>query len=226
MKTKKITNRTIMFTTRENEEYDVNLGLILGEKHNFVIDTGMGSGSVAPILEYIGEDAKPIIVVNTHSHWDHTFGNCMLENSTIISHILCRERLDKGWDGEAQEYIKKNREYIEGEVRKCLPNMVFEGSLCFPEEGISIFHSPGHREDCISVYDAVDKVLYTGDNFGVREGRALLWGEDLFAFQRLIETYKQYDFDICLSGHSEPQTKEVIALLETALAEAQRKHRD
>jgi len=215
-----------MFSTPENEDYDVNLGLIMGVKHNFIIDTGMGGGSVAAMLEYIGDDPKPIIVVNTHYHGDHIMGNWVLEKNMIISHVLCRELIDKNWDGEIQENIcKVFSEYITGEVRKCLPNVVFEGSLHFPEDGISIFHSPGHTEDGISVYDAVDKVLYTGDNFGVIEGRAVLWGEDLPAYRSLIETYKQYDFDICvpshnLIGYSRPQTREIIALVEAALSEA------
>ena len=75
MKPIKISNRNIMFTQPMEKTYDLNLGLILGAKYNYIIDTGLGSGSVAPILEYIGSDTKPIIVVNTHYHWDHVWGN-------------------------------------------------------------------------------------------------------------------------------------------------------
>jgi len=118
MKPVKITDRNIMFTQPMNDHYDLNIGLILGNKHNFIIDTGLGSGSVKPIIEYIGSDKKPIIVVNTHCHWDHIWGNFMFENSLIIGHPLCRELQDKHWDDVVKDY----KESIDGEVRKCLVN--------------------------------------------------------------------------------------------------------
>ena len=224
MKITKVTDRHIIFTVPENADYDVNLGLILGENHNFIIDTGMGSSCVNAILEYLAGDSKPIVAINTHAHEDHIMGNWVLKDSIIISHMLCREIMDKRWnDGSIREYVQQNSEYFDDEIHKCLPNLVFEYSLHFPDEGITLFHSPGHTEDCISVYDAFDKVLYTGDNFGVSEGVAHLWAEDLQDYQRLIETYKQYDFNICIPSHSEPQTRGVLTLLETALAEACRK---
>jgi len=40
----------------------------------------------------------------------------------------------------------------------------------------------------------------------------------------MVEVYKRHDFEICLSGHSEPQTKEVIDYLEVALAEMRDKN--
>ena len=219
MKPIKITNRNIMFTEPMTEVYSLNIGLILGIRHNFIIDTGLGSGSVVPVLEYI-RDPKPIIVVNTHCHWDHIWGNWVFEKSPIIAHTICLEMEDKHWDCAIQE----NAKYIDSEVRKCLPNITFEGSLHFPEDGISIFHTPGHSADCISVFDAVEKVLYAGDNIGDTEEEIVPYIEtDLATFRRMIENYKQYDFDFCVSGHNKPQTKDVLARMEATLLEAWKK---
>jgi len=219
----KITDRNIMFTEPMGKDYDLNMGLILGEKHNYVIDTGLGSGSVAPVLEYIRGDAKPVVVVNTHFHWDHIWGNWVFENSLMISHTICRELEEKYWDEALAEFA----ESIDGEVRKCLPNMVFEGSLHFPCDGIHIFHSPGHSADCISIYDEVDKVLYAGDNIGDTEINIVPWIDtDPETFKKLIETYKQYDFDCCISGHNKPQTKSVLARMESALADSWEKQKE
>jgi len=217
MKPIKISNRNIMFTEPMGQTYDLNMGLILGTKHNFVIDTGLGNGSVAPVLEYIGDDKKPIIVVNTHCHWDHIWGNWVFANSIIISHKLCRELEDKHWD----EAIEALSDRIDGEAHKCLPNMTFEGSLYFPEDGISMFHTPGHSPDSISIYDAVDKVLYVGDEIGDTDDEIVPWIEtDMETMQRTIDIFKQYDFDIAVCGHNKPQTKAVLARMEAALPEA------
>jgi len=202
------------------QDYDLNLGLVLGLKHNFIIDTGLGSGSVAPILERIGNDGKPIIVINTHSHWDHVWGNWVFEDSLIISHTRCRELEDKSWD----EVIRENAQYIDGKANKCLPNMIFDECLYLPEDGIRVFYTPGHSIDCISVYDEVDKVLYAGDNIGDTEDGIVPWIDtDQETFQSLIETYKEYDFEFCISGHNKPQKKAVLARMESNLADAWKK---
>jgi len=217
MKPIKITDRNIMFTQPMTEDYDLNLGLILGLRQNYVIDTGLGSGSVAPILDYIGNDGKPIIVINTHFHWDHIWGNWVFGDSPIISHTSCRELEDKCWD----DALRENAKYVDGEVRKCLPNMVFDKSLYFPDDRICVFHTPGHSEDCISIYDEVDKILYAGDNIGDTADAIVPWIDtDMATFECLIETYKRYDFDICISGHNKPQRKSVLARMESSLLEA------
>jgi len=218
MKVTELTKRNILFTVPENAKGGfVHMGLILGKKYNFIIDTGMGESNIKAILEYIGEDKKPIIAIITHAHWDHIFGNSALKDEIIVSHALCREIMDKEWDIETKAFMIKNRDFIDSEIHKCLPNLVFEGSMCFKEEGITLFHTPGHSDDSISVYDSLGKVLYTADNFGVESGEAYLWMGDEAA-KHMIELYKQLDFNICVPSHSEPQTKEVITFLE-ALAD-------
>jgi len=188
MKPIRISNRDIMFTEPMTKDYNLNLGLILGKTNNYVIDTGLGSGSVAPILDHIINDGKPIIVINTHFHWDHMWGNWVFGECPIISHTTCRELADKCWD----EALRENAGYIDGEVRKCLPNMVFDGSLYFPDDRVSVFHTPGHSEDCVSIYDEVDKVLYAGDNIGDTEDDIIPWIDtDLATFQSLLKTYKR-----------------------------------
>lgn len=218
MKPIKITSRNIMFSEPIAQwGFDLNMGLILGTKHNFLIDTGVGSGSVMPVLAYLANDSKPIVVINTHSHWDHVWGNFVFKNSLIIAHTICRDVLEKCWD----EKVIENAAFLDGEARKCLPNMTFKGSLHFPDDGVSIFHTPGHSADDISVYDAVDKVLYAGDNIGDTDEEIVPHIDtDIETFQSLIETYRQCDFDICISGHNKPQARDVLTRMESGLASA------
>jgi len=213
MKPIKLTDRNIMFTQEkpfEGMDFDLNLGLILGRMNNYVIDTGFGSGSVDPILDYVheaGGGEKPFYVVNTHSHWDHVWGNCVFENCVIIAHPLCREICARGWDGDLTMWGK----YIHGDARRSLPNMTFDSALFFPDDGITIFHSPGHTEDCISVYDEVDKILYAGDNIGDLESEIIPHIEtDRDTFAKLIEMYRLLPFEKVISGHNKPQGREVL----------------
>ena len=215
----KITARNIMFSRPMTKEYDLIIGVILGENNNYVIDTGAGSGDILPVLEYLAGSNKPTIVVNTHCHWDHIFGNHVFDGSPIIAHTSCRDMIPDGekWD----EALQQLSDQLAGQVRRCPPNLTFEDKLHFPDDGITIFHTPGHSQDCISVYDAVDKVLYAGDNIGDTEDEIVPWIDtNLETFRQMIETYKGYDFDICICGHNKPQTKAVLARMENALPAA------
>ena len=223
MKAVKISDRNIMFFKPTIYNFNLNLGLILGNNRNYIIDTGVGSGSVKPILDYIGDDKKPIVVINTHWHWDHIWGNWVFKDSMIISHSICRILANRHWD----EDIKKHAKHIaDGEVHKKLPNLVFEDKLYFPDDGISIFHSPGHTADSISVYDEIDKVLHAGDNIGDTDDIIVPHIDtDLETFKKLISLYGGYDFDICISGHNKSQGKDVLSRMDAALYECWNKQR-
>ena len=225
MKPVKITNRNIMFTEPMGEGYDLNLGLIIGGQRDYVIDTGLGSGSVEPIFEYLKclGDEKPLIVINTHCHWDHVFGNFMFEKNPIVAHTQCRELLDEHWE----EFINECSEYMDGRVIKCLPNLTFEDRLYFPDDGLSVFFSPGHSPDHISVFDEVDRVLYAGDNIGDTDDNIVPWIDtDIETFRKTIGLYREYDFDICISGHNKPQGRDVVARMEDALEDSWKKQKE
>ena len=218
MKPVKITERNIMFTepmAYQEQTYALNIGLILGKQYNYVVDTGFGSGSIEPVLAYLGENKKPIIVVNTHFHWDHVWGNWMFPDSIIISHVTCRKILEEIWDEE----VRSNAEFVDGQVHKHMPNLLIEDGIYFPGDGIKIFHTPGHSEDCISIYDEADKVLYAGDNIGDTEDAIVPYiGTDVETYRnRVINAYKQYDFEVCISAHNKPLGKDVISRIEASL---------
>ena len=213
MKPTEITKRNIMFSQPMNE-YLLNIGLILGRTNNYLIDTGLGSGSVKPVIEFLKDDNKPIIVINTHSCWDHIWGNFVFSDNIIISSPLCRKSIDEGWD----YCIAKNGNQMDGEAKKCLPNTTFNGTLYFPEDEIIIFETPGHTPCSISIYDAKDKVLYAGDNIGDTDDEIVpyIFTDDK-TMLNTINIYKQYDFEICISGHNNPQPKSVLARIEAEL---------
>ena len=209
-----------MFTEPMGQDYDLNIGLIVGGQYNYVIDTGLGSCSVVPLIDYIGSNGKPIVFVNTHAHWDHIWGNWVFKDSIIIAHAFCRELIHRHWDEALQEFSDS----IDGEVRKSLPNLVFEDLLYFPDDGVMIFHTPGHSIDCISIFDEVDKVMYAGDNIGdTAEAIVPFLATSPEIFRGTIDKYRRYDFDVCISGHNKPQGKNVLDLMDAALDECWKK---
>jgi glyoxylase-like metal-dependent hydrolase (beta-lactamase superfamily II) len=206
MKIERIKNRSIVFKYNI-AEWDLNIHLIMGDKYNYIIDTGLGSMSVAPIKEYLGSNQNPIIVINTHHHWDHIWGNSSFKGCTIISHRLCRELIVQKWD----KMMVKNHQFIKGNVEMCLPNLVFEDSLYFPDDKIRLIYTPGHTADCISVIDEKDRVINISDNIGDTIDEIVPSIEaDKKVYINTILGYKQLDFDTCVSGHNVVFGKEIF----------------
>ena len=98
MKTEKITNRNTIFTANESEDSTVTTGIIRGKAHNFIVDTGTGGDFAQAMIDSLADSSLPIIVINTHHHWDHVYGNWKFEGNKIIAHKLCAEYMDEKWD--------------------------------------------------------------------------------------------------------------------------------
>lgn len=206
MKIEKIGNRNVVFKHRI-DDWDLNIHLILGEKYNYIIDTGLGSLSVAPIKEYVKNNKKPIIIINTHYHWDHIWGNSEFYDCTIVSQRLCRDFIAENWD----EMKKKNGSHIIGEANMTLPNLVFEEMLYYPDDQIRMFYSPGHTIDSISVLDEVDGVINIGDNIGDTLDDIIPSIETTKnVYQKTILNYKTLNIKTCVSGHNQTFGKNVF----------------
>lgn len=201
----KIKNRSVLFTYSLG--WNLNIHLIKGKINNYIIDTGLGSLSLEPVMEYIKDDNKPIIVINTHYHWDHVWGNSTLDNCIIISHKLCRDIIELKWE----EMMQKNKSYVDGEVERCLPNLVFENELYFPDDRIRIIYTPGHTIDSISVIDEEEKVINVGDNIGDNLDEIVPNVEcDKNLYIDTLIKYQNIDFDTCISGHNIVLDKNII----------------
>ena len=70
-------------------EWDVNVGLVLGRDGAVVIDTRSSDVQGRHALDDVrrlGRDIRVSHVVNTHVHFDHTFGNAAFDTATVHAH--------------------------------------------------------------------------------------------------------------------------------------------
>ncbi|MGB8382487.1 MAG: MBL fold metallo-hydrolase [Dermatophilaceae bacterium] len=78
-------------------QWDVNVGLVVGTAGALVIDTRSSAAAGAEVLRDVGRVADPSAVrhvVNTHVHFDHTFGNIAFAGCTIHAHDNVATALD------------------------------------------------------------------------------------------------------------------------------------
>jgi glyoxylase-like metal-dependent hydrolase (beta-lactamase superfamily II) len=81
--------------TRRYRFFDQQIGVILGGRDVLVVDTRSTPTQAREIATDLRELTRdPVtIVVDTHFHFDHTFGNSVFRPATIWGHVRAAERL-------------------------------------------------------------------------------------------------------------------------------------
>jgi glyoxylase-like metal-dependent hydrolase (beta-lactamase superfamily II) len=73
---------------RRYDEWDLNVGLVVGTEGALVIDTRATTEQASELLAHIREltDAPVRWVVNTHAHFDHVVGNSVFTDAAVYLH--------------------------------------------------------------------------------------------------------------------------------------------
>ncbi|TDE55649.1 MBL fold metallo-hydrolase [Nonomuraea mesophila] len=80
---------------RRHRSYDMNVGLVVGDGHCLVLDTRTSYREAADLIDAIRRiTAVPWTIVNSHSHFDHCFGNALFRPAEIWGHVRCGEELE------------------------------------------------------------------------------------------------------------------------------------
>lgn len=214
MKKKTINSSTTAFIFDEIEDYYTCVFLIEKPSRVFLLDTYCGTESMSGVQDYLSvlSQDKQLIVINSHFHWDHVWGNASFKTTPIIAHDLCYDDLNANWSLQ----VENNKQYISGCIEKVLPSLTFDGSLSFREEGLEIFHSPGHTRDCISIFDRHEGALYVGDNLE----KPIIYVEDpdIDTYLKTLRYYLALSADTIHASHTlalaNTDIRDTIAYLE------------
>jgi glyoxylase-like metal-dependent hydrolase (beta-lactamase superfamily II) len=205
MEIKNVGSRGLLFTFHDLG-IATNVYVINAKQHVYIVDTYLGPEVMKLINQHIEElyGSKPIIAVNSHSHWDHVWGNSLYSSSLIIAHKKCREYMQE----EGLKKLEEHGEYKMGDIVLTYPNLTFDSKLYFEEDKVLIYHTPGHTDDCISVLDEEDKVLFAGDN--LERPIPYLMSKDLSQYILTLEDYLNVDANIIIGGHTACEDKRLI----------------
>lgn len=212
MRIDKIGRRGTLITFEGDDSpmrYPTSVYIINGSKHVFICDTHVGPRTMGIVKEYISKNMKDaenkkLIIFNTHSDYDHIWGNCAFKNETIIAHELCRaELVEKGMMA-----MKTCAQYMDGEVELTLPNVTFSERMCFEEDGVEFIYAPGHTVDSANCFDKIDNVIFAGDLIEIPIPYTAYHRLDIF-----IETLNKIKYskaNIVVTGHSGVVNEQII----------------
>jgi glyoxylase-like metal-dependent hydrolase (beta-lactamase superfamily II) len=163
---------------RRHQTLDVNAGLILGDERALVIDTRSSEREGAELLRAVRAlTPLPFVLVNTHAHFDHCFGNHVFAadqpDLEIWAHTRCLDELRRsGADHRAEiaSWLRESGETgLAGEVEQVdlvLPNRTLETEATLDLGGRDVrlvYLGRGHTDHDL-VVEVVDAgVTFAGD---------------------------------------------------------------
>ena len=179
-----------------------------GKKQAIIIDPGCyGTNEEDELSDYIEtEGLTPILLLNTHCHLDHVFGNKFVaEKWNLVPHIHKLEQ--------------KMLEYAPAAgLMWNMPFDNYQGDLKFLEEGditgleddpLTVLFAPGHSPGSICFYSSKDGFVISGDVlFQGSVGRTDLPGGSSTTLSASIKNvmYALPDETIVYSGHGPSTT--------------------
>jgi glyoxylase-like metal-dependent hydrolase (beta-lactamase superfamily II) len=149
---------------------DQQIGVVLGADDVLVVDTRSTPSHAREIATDLLELTRnPIsIVVDTHWHWDHAFGNSAFRPAPIWGHVRTAERLRTEGDERRKglfEYLPDLADELRA-MEIVPPDHTFEDRATV-EVGDRVvelaFHGRAHTDADISVFVPDAKVLFAGD---------------------------------------------------------------
>jgi glyoxylase-like metal-dependent hydrolase (beta-lactamase superfamily II) len=158
------------YDTWLGEPFDQNVGVVLGTAGAVVVDTRASHLLADELLSELRDLTKgPVAaVVNTHHHWDHTFGNGRFVPAPIWGHRRCAERVLEDGDEMRRRVIGEAPEAAEELERVVLtpPTHVFEETALIDlgDRRLQLTYlGHGHTDNDIVMVVPDAGVLFAGD---------------------------------------------------------------
>lgn len=153
---------------RRYESLDLNVGVVIGVEGVLIVDTRASHVEADELRDELRTLTVLQVrwVVDTHWHWDHTFGNARFPEAEIWGHELCRRAMVERGESmkeAAAAWLPRRRDEF-SEVVITPPTKVF-GEVATIDPGPTpvtlSYHGPGHTDADIVV--SVGEVSFMGD---------------------------------------------------------------
>ena len=189
-----------------------NIYLIIGHDSALVVDTGNGAANLAWQIRKMTD--KPLIVVNTHGHGDHTGANYQFAKVYVHEADLESAAASGTYD-RAKSMLENMPETERPHDAQMFKGKPFNTTLIPVADGdlfnlgdrwIKVIETPGHTPGSICLLDISNKLLFAGDN---NNGLVWLWLPGCLPLSKYLVTLEQQvekmsEFTTIFPGHGDP----------------------
>ena len=155
---------------RRYELFDQTIGVVIGTEGTVVIDTRTSHRRADELIGDLHALTRlPIrFVVNTHMHYDHTFGNARFRPAPMWGHVRCAERMREEGETRRERVMRQAPELAEElrEVEIVPPDRTLEESalLDLGDRQVELrYLGRGHTDNDIVALVPDASVLFAGD---------------------------------------------------------------
>lgn len=184
-------------------------GFVVGSKSVLVVDSCATQDRTAAFIAAIEKTAgdRPVTtLINTHEHGDHTYGNALFTDASVIAHAACHramlnlirpEQLPPIWDPMPQW----------GSMPLKLPDTTYEKSLVLTVDGMDVeLHHPGHVAHTAGdtvVWIPERRVLFAGDLVFHRTTPLAAFGS-ITGMLKALDWLETFGAEVIVPGHGAP----------------------
>ncbi|WP_117210688.1 MBL fold metallo-hydrolase [Allorhizocola rhizosphaerae] len=195
-----------------------NAGIIAGPETTVVIDTAATERRSKQLKQAVATVAPngANLVVNTHFHGDHVFGNAQFApGAVIVAHERCRSEMIEA--GLGLTNLWPDVEW--GEIVLTPPVLTFEDRLTIHngDRRIELIHvGPAHTTNDIVIWVPDERILFAGDVIMSGVTPFCLMGS-VAGSLRAIERLRALDPAVIVAGHGEVGGPELLDANESYL---------
>jgi glyoxylase-like metal-dependent hydrolase (beta-lactamase superfamily II) len=189
--------------------------LITGEDSALLFDTGLGIGDIRSVVDQLTD--LDVVVLNSHTHYDHIGGNHQFETIYAMDTEFTRGRAIGVPHERVAEFVSEGwiwKPLPEGFIKDRYHSQPFSVSKIVGEGDIldvggrqlEILETPGHAPDSICLFDRHNRILFTGDTFYLAPLYAHVAGSDFEAYARSAARLAGLagEIDIAVTSHNVP----------------------
>lgn len=178
---------------------DTNILIVKTDNRIYVCDTYLTPSIMKEVFKKLGLTGLhlPIVVINSHSHWDHIGGNGYFAGVDIYASKLCIEKFADEYSYNCDEIAHMSSERPE----LIPPNIGIDGEFYFADDGVRIFVSPGHTDDSVSVFFENGNLLFCGDNAEYPIPTCCTIGDGGTAYLDTLKKYIDINAEYYIPGH-------------------------
>jgi glyoxylase-like metal-dependent hydrolase (beta-lactamase superfamily II) len=178
--------------------------LVLGDERAVLFDTGLGIADVSQETARLSE--LPMVVINSHSHYDHVGDDHRFEEVWAFDNLLEVSRIERGLTpSEAVHFVPPGSHHssprgFDPATYRIRPSPVTRRlqdreRIELGGRTLTVYHTPGHSPGSICLLDSRRNLLVTGDTFYPGTLYAHFAESDLGAYRaslnRLVELSEQ-----------------------------------
>lgn len=190
--------------------------LIVGTDRALLFDTGLGLHPIRPVVELLTD--KSLIVISSHSHYDHIGGNHEFDTITGLDNPFTAHGAKGLSNAEIGDFVKNDwlpkppSADFDPKTYQILPwkrgDIIKDGQIIdLGGRKIEVLETPGHAPDEVCLLDRDTRLLFMGDLFYLSALYANLEESDFATYKASVDRLAAFEqeVDYLMTPHNVPK---------------------